>query len=170
MATAPINLGFLVVSQENGGWFGGYFVTNVWGRPLDFRISSAVQPNKVQQILYGATLLPYICGDLIGKTLVEKTGIPVGLILTTCEHALDMRLKMETPVAWVAGVDDKRAAIALPNGKGSLVCHPSKPQDVDAVREIIANLESGFDLVEPFSRAREAAGEARKMGVVNRAA
>ena len=85
-----LNLGFLVVVQENGAYVGGYLVVNSLGRPLEFRLSSAVQPNKVQQVLYAGTLAPYVCGELIGKTLVEKAGVPVRLVVTTCEHALDL--------------------------------------------------------------------------------
>src|SRR5687767_3696173 len=70
------NLGFLSVFQEAGGYLGGYLVTNAWGRPLEFRLTSAVQPNRVQQILYGDTLPAYLCGELIGKTLIEKTATP----------------------------------------------------------------------------------------------
>src|SRR5262249_7230983 len=57
--TSPPNVGFLTVLQEPSGYLGGYLVTNLWGRPLEFRLTSAVQPNKVQQILYGDTLLSY---------------------------------------------------------------------------------------------------------------
>ena len=54
-ATLPahLHLGFLTVFAEPTGYLGGYLVTNSWGRPLEFRLSTAVQPNKVQQILYG---------------------------------------------------------------------------------------------------------------------
>src|SRR5438874_9502528 len=74
-ATTPAAsaLGFLTIVQEQNGYLGGYLVTNLWGRPLEFRLSTAVQPNRVQQILYGPALQPYLCADLIGKTLVEKT-------------------------------------------------------------------------------------------------
>src|SRR5437588_8117327 len=41
-----MNLGFLTIVQENGSYQGGYLVTNLWGRPLEFRLSSAVQPNR----------------------------------------------------------------------------------------------------------------------------
>ena len=50
----PLTLGFLTVVQDAGGYLGGYLVTNAWGRPLEFRLTTAVQPNRVQQILYGA--------------------------------------------------------------------------------------------------------------------
>ena len=174
MAATPLNLGFLAVVQENGSYLGGYFVTNAWGRPLEFRLSSAVQPNKIQQILYSSTLVPYVCGDLIGKALVERAGVPVALILTTCEPALDLRLKVETPVAVVLPEDDARAgdplAVALPNGRGRLLCHARHPEDVEAVRKVLAELDGGLDLTEPFMRVKEAIAEARKTGVAGRAA
>src|SRR5262249_19826107 len=107
---APLNLGFLTVVQESGGYLGGYLVTNNWGRPLEFRLSSAVQPNRVHQILYGGTLKAYVCADLIGKALVEKTATPMQLLLTDSEPVLDLRLKVATPVVWLAPADDPLAA------------------------------------------------------------
>lgn len=169
MAGSPLSLGFLTVLNENNGYLGGYLVTNVWGRPLEFRLSSAVQPNKVQQILYAGTLVPYICGDLIGKTLVEKAGVPVQLVVTNCEHALDLRLKLDCPVVWLAPASEPRVTIALPGEKGGLVSHPHHPSDVTNVRELLGQLNN-LDLSEPFVRIRDAIGEARKMGIANRAA
>jgi hypothetical protein len=170
----------LTILHEASGHLGGYLVTNTWGRPLEFRLSSAVQPNKVQQILYGGTLLPYICADLIGKTLVDKAGMPVGLVVTDREAALDLRLKLDAPVLWLANADDPRA-LALAGGpaavapaaagRGPLLCHSRfASTDVPAARELLARLDSAFDLAEPFSRIREAIAEARKLGVNGRAA
>ena len=71
--TAPgNNLGFLTILQEPAGTLGGYLVTNPWGRPVEFRLSTAVQPNRVHQILYGKTLRAYVCAELIGKALEAK--------------------------------------------------------------------------------------------------
>ena len=168
------NLGFLTVLHEASGYLGGYLVTNVWGRPLEFRLSSAVQPNRVQHILYAATLEPYICADLIGKTLVDKAAVPVQLIVTDHEAVLDLRLKLECPVLWLAPVadsrresDDHRGALVSPGeaGRGSLLCHPRFGSDVPLARELLTRLDSSFDLAEPFLRVREAIGEARKLGV-----
>lgn len=169
MATL-LNLGFLVVVQENGGFVGGYLVTNSLGRPLEFRLSSAVQPNRVQQVLYAHTLVPYICGDLIGKALVEKAGVPVQMVVTTCEAALDLRLRLEVPVAWLAPPDDPRAAAyPLPKGQGGLVFHAQAADDADRARGVLDQC-IGLDLNEPFTRVRDALAEARKMGVTGRAA
>src|SRR5438552_2510208 len=101
-ATPSVNLGFLTVLHEPNGYLGGYLVTNSWGRPLEFRLSTAVQPNRVQQVLYASTLRPYICADLIGKTLVEKTGIAVQLLLTDTDAVLELRHKVEVPVVAIA--------------------------------------------------------------------
>src|SRR5437870_4890750 len=155
------------------GYLGGYLVTNTWGRPLEFRLSTAVQPNRVHQILYGGTLIPYVCADLIGKTLLDKTGTPVQLLVTDTEAVLDLRLKVATPVVWLAAAEDPTAAGLMAggtcvrpagNGRAPLLCHPRFPGDVAAVRELLPRLEEGLDLAEPLGRIREAMAEARKMG------
>jgi hypothetical protein len=170
------NLGFLTVLHEASGYLGGYLVTNAWGRPLEFRLSSAVQPNKVQQILYAGTLQPYICADLIGKTLVDKAGIPVQLVLTDREIVLDLRHKLDVPVLWVTPSDDPKSvfedeSVVCPatTNRGAVRCHPRYPQDLAAARELLKDkVDPGVDLAEPFTRIREAIGEARKMGVASR--
>jgi hypothetical protein len=176
-AATTLNLGFLTVLHEASGYLGGYLVTNQWGRPLEFRLSTAVQPNRVQQILYAGTLQPYICADLIGKTLVDKTGTAAQLVLTDREPVLELRLKVETPVVWLAPPADPLAAALGRNGaevrpaegeRGPLLCHPRFPGDVAVVREMLGRLDGALDLGEPFVRIREAIGEARKMGVTQR--
>jgi hypothetical protein len=152
-------------------------VTNQWGRPLEFRLSTAVQPNRVQQILYAGTLQPYICADLIGKTLVEKTGAAAQLLLTDREPVLDLRLRVDVPVVWLAPAADPLAGALSRGGtevrpaegqSGPLVCHPRFPADVEVMQEMLARLDGSLDLAEPFVRIREAIAEARKMGVTNR--
>jgi hypothetical protein len=168
-----LTLGFLTVLHEANGYLGGYLVTNQWGRPLEFRLSTAVQPNRVQQILYGGALEPYICADLIGKTLVEKTGLPVQLVVTDTAASLDLRLRLEAPVALLPAADRPGTASGTvvegpARGRPSLQCHPQFPGDAAAVREMLERLGPSLDLTEPFQRIREAMGEARKMGVTNR--
>ncbi len=153
-------------------------MTNPWGRPLEFRLSTAVQPNRVQQILYGGTLPSYICADLIGKTLVEKTSIAPGLVFTDSFDALDLRLKLETPVVWLAPAEDARVTPLTADGLcvrpasancGAIFCHPRFAGDVPVVKEIVEKFDGFVDPAEPFLRIREAMGEARKMGVTKAA-
>jgi hypothetical protein len=167
-----LTLGFLTVLHENTGYVGGYLVTNQWGRPLEFRLSTAVQPNRVQQLLYGGTLLSYISADLIGKTLVDKTGSAVQILITDTPAALDLRLRVETPVYWVAPPDTpgppRTRVCDLAEGRGSVHAHALFPADVEAGRSQLEPLCTSLDLREPFGRIREAMTEARKMGVTSR--
>jgi hypothetical protein len=175
LAPSGTNLGFLTVLHEASGHLGGYRVTNLWGRPLEFRLSTAVQPNRIQQVLYGPTLAGYICGDLIGKTLIDKTGTPAQLIVTDTAAALDVRLRLEVPVIWFgqaedAAAKDWSAGLIGPasGGRGVLYRHPQFPADAAAVQAALERLDGTIDLAEPFDRIREAIGEARRMGVTNR--
>jgi hypothetical protein len=164
--------------HESGSYLGGYLVTNLWGRPLEFRLSTAVQPNKVQQILYSHTLEGYVCGEVIGKTLFDRTAAAAQVILTDTFDALGLRRTIDVPVVWVAPTSDARAAELTESGvqvrpavgqRGPLFAHPDFPHDVPRLRELFERLQ-GLDVVEPFVRIRDAITEARKMGVTHRAA
>jgi hypothetical protein len=162
--TASLNLGFLTVVQEGSAYVGGYLVTNVWGRPLEFRLTSAVQPNRVQQVLYAATLVPYVCADLIGKTLLDKAGVAVQAVVTDREAVLDLRLKVDLPVVFLNAQQEGQ------DGSSPLCGHRRFPEDAAAVRSLLGAAGAELDLAEPFARIREAIAEARKMGVTGRAA
>jgi hypothetical protein len=164
---ASLHIGFLTVFAEANGYLGGYLVTNSWGRPLEFRLSTAVQPNKVQQILYGNTLAEYLCADLIGKTLIDKTSTPIHLLVTDTLNALPIRSRIDVPV--IAAISESQtpptvATFTHPRSSLALV------GDEESVRSILDRLDAALDLAEPFARIREAMGEARKMGVTSRAA
>ncbi len=172
MATAAIttemNLGFLAVVQDAAGTLGGYLVTNLWGRPLEFRMTSAVQPNRVQQILYGKSLHTYLCGEVIGKTLLDKSTIPAAWIITDHAAALELRLRVNVPVSlWLPG-EPPATIPGDPHGKG-LYGHERYPEDGALVHGLLRKL-GNLDLGEPFQRIRDAIQEARKMGIGKAAA
>jgi hypothetical protein len=169
----PAHLGFLTVLHEPGGYIGGYLVTNLWGRPLEFRLSTAVQPNRVQQILYADTLAGYVCGEVIGKTLLEKTTTAAQVILTDTQDAWSLRRVIDLPVVWVAppGELGQDVVIIRPatGFRGPLLAHADYPADAPRLKDLFERL-TGLDLAEPFVRIREAITEARKMGVTQRGA
>jgi hypothetical protein len=170
LATPACNLGFLTVLREPTGYLGGYLVTNLWGRPLEFRLSTAVQPNRVQQILYGDTLERYVCAELIGKTLVEKTATEAQIIATDQQAVLELRRRLEVPVILVP--HSPRMTQGQPGETGEVIdgnvqCHARFPEDAVVIRALLDRLQ-GLDLAEPFARIREAITEARKLGVTSR--
>jgi hypothetical protein len=159
--TPAIHLGFLAIVQEPAGVVGGLLVTNSWGRPLEFRLTSAVQPNRVQAILYGAALDGYLCGELIGKALVEKSSTPLQWLITDHPAALEVRRHVGIPVGlWSP---DAGATEQLPITAG-MWAHAQFADDVGKVQSLLASLGK-FDWGEPFQRIREAVAEARKMGI-----
>ena len=167
---SPVTLGFLTVLQEPTGWVGGYLVTNAWGRPLEFRLTTAVQPNRVQQILYGPTLTEYLHADLIGKTLVEKTGTQPTLIVTDSLPALGLRGRVGIPVVAVGPAAGSADVIELAHPRGPLLFSAKYPEDRTVIEDRLERVDPAVDLGEPFARIREAIAEARKMGVTGRAA
>ena len=147
-------------------------MTNAWGRPLEFRLSTAVQPNRVQQILYGPTLTEYLHADLIGKTLVEKTSTQPGLIVTDSLAALGLRSRVGIPVVAIgprASTDDV-VELVHPRASVPLLWSGRFPEDRALIESRLEAVDPAVDLAEPFARIREAIAEARKMGVTGRAA
>ena len=170
----PFRLGFLTAIEDaERGFVGGLLVTNRFGRPLEFQCTAPVKPNRAQQILYGPTLRPYICSDLLGKVLVEKAGAQVQLVITDCDAALELRNQVQHPVAWLAQMDQSlfhewEATLIAKAKSYALLAHPKFPGDVDAIKTLLQQTEVS-DLAEPFGRVREALIEARKMGALKAA-
>lgn len=107
-------LGFLTaIETTDRGYVGGLLVTNHFGRPLEFQCTAPVKPNRTQEILYGPTLVPFVLGELIGRTLVEKVGIKPHLVLTERPELLDVRAHVNVPVACVDAREVARRAVAI---------------------------------------------------------
>jgi hypothetical protein len=169
-----VALGFLTVLQDATGWVGGYLVTNAWGRPLEFRHSTAVQPNRMQTVLYGPSLSEYLHADVIGKALVEKSSIKPDLLVTDCLPMLGLRARLDLPLVVLC------PAFATPPAEARAFTHARSPVPLllpakftadEAV--IVARLDAtdpAIDLSEPFARVREAVAEVRKLGGSSRAA
>lgn len=164
----------MTIFAEGSGYVGGYLVTNSWGRPLEFRLSTAVQPNKIQQILYADTLTEYLCADLIGKTLIDKTATPVQFLFVDTLLALPLRTRLDIPVLAVLPKDSPELAslseteyrrISHRCSVVPLVHEAKHDADVPTIQELLERIDAGLDISEPFLRIREAMTEARKMGV-----
>jgi hypothetical protein len=168
-----LNLGFLTAIAEGNGHMGGYLVTNAWGRPLEFRLTTCVQPNRVQEILYGATLREYVLADLIGKTLVEKTATQPTLVVVDSPALLSIRSRIDIPVVAVSAeaiASPDALSLAHPRSKHPVLYPVKFADDGPRIARLLDAVDAAVELSEPFSRVREAIVEARKMGVTSRAA
>ncbi|HMP02667.1 MAG TPA: hypothetical protein PKD86_12990 [Gemmatales bacterium] len=159
-----MHLGFLAVVHDPQGYQGGLLVTNGWGRPLEFRLTTPLQPTRVHQILYGATLRPHLFADVLGKALLDKAATPLSLILVNAAELLELRRHTAWPVGWVqstAPTPEAQGPAADGPERFSVEVHAAFPDDRHALARHLESL-AGSDLLEPFDRIREALTEARK--------
>lgn len=167
MSSTVTQLGFLAIAEEETGSAGGYLVVNAWGWPVDFRYSTAVQPNRVQQILYGPGMKEYLCAELIGKTLIEKSAAKAALVVTDSAAAAPVRRHLEVPVLVATADEPGDGFVPVPHARSSV--HLSLPEefagDAAEVERLLTTIDRGVDLGEPFGRIREAMTEARTIGV-----
>ena len=82
------------------GLFGGYS-SQLAGRPLEFHCTAPIKPNRAQEILYGPTLEPFLYGEQIGQTLLERRRQPRWSSAPTAPPALAVREHVQMPVALV---------------------------------------------------------------------
>ena len=86
---------------------------------------------------------------------------------------LELRNSLDLPIVWVAAGDPSPAeagVIVRPfaDFRPALVSHARHPNDLPRIQSVLDQLDLNLDLIEPFSRIREAIAEARKLGVTNR--
>lgn len=184
-------VGFLtVVEHGEHGLFGGYLLVNATGRPLEFHCTVPVRVSRAQEILYGASLKPYLYGEQIGPTLMAKAKTAPAFVCTDLQAVLAVREVVSTPVAWLmmpsnsgpssgrdvtgenASPDDavEACTTALPSPRTLRFTLADRPlaivqgheRDETVIRDHWQHLGSGFDLHEPFERIREAIEEAKK--------
>jgi hypothetical protein len=167
-----LRLGFLTAIEiPDKGFVGGLLVTNHCGRPLEFQCTAPVKPNATQEILYGPTLEPFLLGELIGGTLVEKAGVKPQWILTDRAQILELRNHVEQPVALISPPPDSVPPEADPRqnlrlGRQIVRFHPAHGGDGELMSRDLAQIPDDADLQEPFERVREALQETLRGGAL----
>jgi len=157
--TPALCLGFLtVIEHAELGLLGGYLLLNPAGRPLEFHCTAPVKPTRTQEILYGRSLMPFLCGEHIGQTLIRRSKLTPLVVCTDREEVLAAREGVDLPMALVLTEDtaaDGQFALAR--------CKVTASQpDQAAVQTSWPAQADGLDLLEPFARIREALDEAQK--------
>ncbi|MCA9036907.1 MAG: hypothetical protein KDA91_17350 [Planctomycetaceae bacterium] len=164
--TDQLRLGFLETMEVEGrGTVGGLLITNQNGRPLEFQCTTPVKPNRTQEILYGATLRPWLLGELIGSTLIERVAIKPDFIVTSDPNILELRNHTSIPVACTddqTGTSTAQSPSALKVGTKRLRFHDSHTGDAGSVEKRCHLIPDQADLGEPLERVREALAETVK--------
>lgn len=146
-----ILLGFLdsAVFDEGSVYRGGCLVTDEDTYPVEFRITSSIQPTSLQSILYGDAIVPYIYAELIAAPLTKKLTSEMRFIIVEKKTFLSARPKIDKPLFYI----DK--------GSNSLQAHEGFPNERKLASKILERF-SLEKLSEPFSRVQSALAEAHK--------
>lgn len=159
-----LRLGFLTaIHLENRGHVAGLLVTNKYGRPLEFQCTAPVRPNRTQELLYGPTLVPFLLGELLSKTLLERIGVKPHVVLTDRMEMLDSRPHVSLPVACIVDREAGREGERLRIGKLQFVLHAEFSDDLKTFEKLAKELAGDADLLEPLVRVREALQETMKI-------
>jgi hypothetical protein len=159
--SSELILSYLICPQDAANAFlGAIMVTDYRARPLHFAFVSPIRPTKIQRILYGSTLEEHIKIDVIGEKLLKDLPFPPDILFVDTKELLAVRRVVEIPTAFLSkSVDSEHDPGRLTTLKYDT---GSSLDDQDIVGRALASLEAYIDLVEPFSRMREALKEAIK--------
>jgi hypothetical protein len=181
-SNAELPLGFMSIYQVAGaGAVGALLVLNERARPLEFHCTAPVQPSRTQQILYGATLHPYLYGEEIAVALLRRARAPIALAITNERAMLAARHLWDRSICLLGGpattdetddvdripaADTRLASASEPLhpfhiGPFCCYCHQAHLEDA-AMATSIWEQSTRFDLAEPFERLREAVEEAHR--------
>ncbi|TVQ01274.1 MAG: hypothetical protein EA381_05720 [Planctomycetaceae bacterium] len=178
VATAEPAIGFYTVEEsEFTGWTGGLLILNAGGRPLEFQCTLPVRPTRAHEILYGAGLRDYLIGDAIGALLLSRCRHSPLLVCCDQIEALQLDGTTAYPLGLVceaAESDEGPITDEMLPGYESLQIAGSDVRILShRVEQLLPSLErlrNLPDVFEPFSRIREAIGEAQKQVARARAA
>jgi len=191
-ATRETTFGYLSMLEfADHGFFGGYLIVSVLGRPIEFHCTAPLRPSHAQRILYGPTLEPYLLGEQIAGALLDAAKQTPSVILTNREATLHARPRAGSPMAWLIEKPEQpengpQAAISPTQSASNSFCR----SELDAisshrtfqigahellvplgyeseqgdVSRLLLELAQQVEIAEPFGRIEEAIREAQRLG------
>ncbi len=144
---------------------GAIMVTDSDTKPIEFRVTSPVNPTSFQKILYGEVLNEHILVELIALPLLNAINEELDIILVNNPLFLGTNSKQDIRVVRAfsenqaeAGSNDK-IELKSSNGKtGSTFLSTSKNlvDELPGISEALGGLADYRDLLEPFERLKAA--------------
>jgi len=133
-------------------------VTDRYGRPLEFQCTTPVKPNRTQELLYGPTLVPFILGELLGKTLLEKMAVKPHVVFVDRLELLPLRTCSAMPVLCVVEKGNRAfdGLTRVDFGQHEFALHADFDSDQDALKKIKQLFASDANMKEPLERVAEA--------------
>ncbi|HUT61912.1 MAG TPA: hypothetical protein VNA25_29085 [Phycisphaerae bacterium] len=154
-------LGYLACPQDAAsGFLGALLITDARARPLHFAYVSPIRPTAMQRLLYGATLIEHVKIDVIAKTLMQGAAVVPTVLFVDAPDLVAVRRVVGLPTAFL--VKNTEAQSGSSNISTLKYDTGANSEDQEIIGQVLAELEPWIDLVEPFTRLREAMKEALK--------
>ena len=155
-------IGYVVVVKREEGYVGRYLCANERGAPIEFwhTTESPIKVNRLQELLYGKTLMPELIGRHITGTLLSdehgKPKIKPSLLLTKEDTILrgfdnpNIPVVLIEPVSSSSTLNDKCTCQRINTGAGEVVIRWRQENTPD-IEQLVSMLRS-VDVWEPFVR------------------
>lgn len=140
-------------------------VTDIKTKPLEFRITSKINLDQLQKILYGETLKNALFVEKIGKELLESAQTHFDTVLVKERDLLNLREFVKRPVFLAEkfdefrGIDRFSVKLQSQNPKFLPVLLKFSSQDEEQAKKILKSLQETFkyhNILEPFERIERA--------------
>ena len=145
---------------------GGILLTDLRGKPQDFRCTSAIKPNSIQRVLYGGTLIEHMAMDLCGLPLLKALPKTPAVLFADRPELLVLRPITEIPTLWLrrqseiqspgrSAAGGETEMVASDGGVFDTVlasCHADYGEDLSETVEYLRQIGQVLDPLEPFAR------------------
>ena len=161
--TREIRLAFMdVILFSDGAIRGGILTTDMDTRPYEFRITSAIKPTQLQQMLYGTSLKDYVYGELICAPLIKATKEKISFVLTKERYIMEVRPLVAIPIVFMS-YNDKAAGDGVKTINFQM--HKDYSTELSQAKVVLTPITQKLDLMEPFERLKLALNEVHRLGV-----
>jgi hypothetical protein len=164
-------LGYLRIIEIAPNLFrGAILMTDLRGKPQDFRCTSAIKPNAIQRVLYGGTLSEHMALELCGLPLLKALPREPAVLLADRPDLLVLRQQTEVPMLWIRrqleiqpqgrpDIGGEAKLIASEGGLFDTVLasgHADHGDDLLKAVEWLGQIGQSLDPLEPFNRIEAA--------------
>jgi len=154
-------LAYLACPQDAAnGFLGALLVTDARARPLHFAYVSPIHPTAMQRLLYGSTLAEHVKIDVIAKILMQGVPVVPTVLFVDAPDLVSARRVAGLPTALLTRNPEPQPGTS--NLSTLKYDTGTNREDQEVIGRLLAELEPWIDLVEPFTRLREAMKEAIK--------
>ena len=163
-----ITIGFLGIYRfdNNATIRGGILVTDSSTKPLEFRVTASVRPQKFQEIVYGDILNEHVAVELMGLPLLNALDQKPNVVIVRDILLLGLNAKQSIPTICLLKDDESliqkgtsTKSLNLSNSDRPLIKIHTSGQAELQIEEIVQNLQQIVehrDLMEPFNRLEKA--------------